>query len=211
MNYDIWGSWSPAVGSNAPLNDTCAPSQYQQGSAVSAVQAWTSAGLPKDQLVLGVAAYGHSFLVNKSAALTEQGEMTAYPQFEPEQPKGDSSDDQPGVDVCGAKTGPGGTFNFWGLVEGKFLDEKGQPLHGIYYRYDECSQTVRTRHSHSLSAVGLTQDICLISRTFTTRPRKSWFRLTMGSRSKPRESSSKTTVYEDGRCGRLLGTITTFS
>jgi len=144
MNYDIWGSWSPAVGPNAALNDTCAPPQYQQGSAVSAVQAWTSAGLPRNKLVLGVASYGHSFLVNESVALTEQGEISAYPRFEPTQPRGDSADGQPGIDVCGAKTGWGGIFNFWGLVEGKFLDANGLPLQGIHYRYDECSQTVRT-------------------------------------------------------------------
>ena len=144
MNYDIWGSWSPGVGPNAALNDTCAPPQYQQGSAVSAVRSWTSAGLPRNQLVLGVPAYGHSFLVNKSVALTEQGEIAAYPRFEPTQPRGDSADGAPGVDVCGAETGWGGAFNFWGLVEGKFLDGKGLPLQGIHYRYDECSQTVRT-------------------------------------------------------------------
>ena len=60
---------------------------------MSAVQAWTSAGLPKNQLALGVCSYGHSFLVNKSVALTEQGEITVYPPFEPELPEGDSSDD----------------------------------------------------------------------------------------------------------------------
>ena len=149
MNYDVWGSWSPAVGPNAPLNDTCAPPQYQQGSAVGAVQAWTSAGLPRNQLVLGVGSYGHSFLVKESVALTQQREIAAYPQFEPEQPRGDSSDDQPGVDVCGAATSWGGVFNFWGLVEGKFLGENGQPLQGIHYRYDECSQTVRSGHVYT--------------------------------------------------------------
>lgn len=48
MNYDIWGSWSSTVGPNAPLNDSCAPTQ--DGSAVSAVKAWTSAGFPADQV-----------------------------------------------------------------------------------------------------------------------------------------------------------------
>jgi chitinase len=66
-----------------------------------------SAGLPRNQLVLGVASCGHLFLVNESVALTEQGEISAYPQFKPTQPRGDSADDQPGVDVCGAVTGWG--------------------------------------------------------------------------------------------------------
>lgn len=154
MNYDLWGSWSSAVGPNAPLNDTCASSQNQQGSSVSAVQAWTSAGLPRNQLVLGVASYGHSFLVKESVALTAQGEVTAYPHFEPEQPRGDSTDDGPGVDVCGEETGWGGVFNFRGLVEGRFLDMNGQPLQGIHYRYDGCSQTVRPGHVLLLAGGG---------------------------------------------------------
>ena len=143
MNYDIWGSWSKYVGPNAPLNDTCVDPQYQGGSAVSAIQAWTKAGLPKDQLVLGVPAYGHSYSVKKSDALTPNGDIAPYPPFGPDQPKGDRSDDKPGTDVCGAQTGYAGVYNFWGLVEEKFLDDNGQPLQGIYYRYDDCSQTVR--------------------------------------------------------------------
>jgi len=161
MNYDIWGSWSPAVGPNSPLNDTCAPPQYQQGSAVSAVKAWTDAGLPKNKFVLGVAAYGHSFTVNESVALTTQGEMNAFPPFEPGKPKGDSASDEPGVDVCGVQTTWGDTFNFWGLIEGKFLDEEGQPLQGIHYRYDECSQTVRSGRDRLLPTMGLMQNVRL--------------------------------------------------
>ncbi|KIK75153.1 glycoside hydrolase family 18 protein, partial [Paxillus rubicundulus Ve08.2h10] len=61
MNYDVFGPWSAAVGPNAPLNDTCAPPDDQVGSAVTAVKAWTAAGMPLNKIVLGVAAYGHSF------------------------------------------------------------------------------------------------------------------------------------------------------
>ena len=210
MNYDVWGSWSPAVGPNAPLNDTCAPPQYQQSSGVSAVRAWTNAGLPKNQLVLGVPSYGHSFLVDPSVALTAQGDITAYPQFKPEQPRGDSSDDEPGVDVCGAQTGQGGVFNFWGLVEGGFLDKRGKPIQGIHYRYDECSQTVRSVNNRCSLTSGLMQNIRSISPTFTTPPHKSWFRLMTRNPLEPRENSSKTLVCEDMRCGKLLGTIGIF-
>ena len=192
MNYDIWGSWSSAVGPNAPLNDTCAAPANQQGSAVSAVQAWTDAGLPKDQLVLGVAAYGHSFLVNKTVALTGQGELAAYPPFEHVQPMGDSSDG-PSVDACGVSSPNTGIYNFWGM-NGTFLDEHGHPLSGIYYRYDNCSQTVRTWRGRFLSAEGLTGRLCVISRMSTTKPRKSWFRLMMGGRLRPKDSLSQTSV-----------------
>src|SRR6266850_274670 len=93
MNYDIWGSWSPTVGPNAPLDDSCAPSQ--QGSAKSAVKAWTD------------------------------------------------------VDVCGNPNVVGGVFNFWGLVEGGFLTENGIAASGIDYKFDNCSQTVRSTCSMS--------------------------------------------------------------
>lgn len=141
MNYDVWGSWSTAVGPNAPLNDACAPAQYQQGSAVSAIKKWTSAGLPIKQLALGVAAYGRSFSVEKSVALDSKGRIASYPKFESKQPKGDSTDSSSDVDVCGVKSGYGGAFNFWGLVEGKFLGRDGKPLQGIHYRFDKCSKT----------------------------------------------------------------------
>jgi chitinase len=48
MNYDIWGSWSTGIGPNAPLDDSCAPTQA--GSAKSAVAAWTGAKFPANQV-----------------------------------------------------------------------------------------------------------------------------------------------------------------
>ena len=50
MNYDVYGSWSTAAGPNAPLNDSCAPSSDQDGSAVSALKAWTSAKFPAEKV-----------------------------------------------------------------------------------------------------------------------------------------------------------------
>lgn len=48
MNYDVWGSWSPTAGPNAPLYDSCAPAQ--DGSAQSGVTAWTAAKFPANQV-----------------------------------------------------------------------------------------------------------------------------------------------------------------
>ncbi|KAH7889046.1 glycoside hydrolase family 18 protein [Phlebopus sp. FC_14] len=147
MNYDVWGSWSPAVGPNAPLDDSCAPPGYQQGSAVSAVDAWTAAGIPAHQIVLGVASYGHSFSVSPADAFVAGGsgpgvELASYPPFNAtNQPLGDAWDDTGSVDACGVYEGPGGDWDFWGLVGGGFLTAQGNPADGIYYRYDNCSQT----------------------------------------------------------------------
>jgi len=96
MAYDIWGSWSKSVGPNAPLNDSCAPTQA--GSATSAVTAWTNAKFPADQIVLGVPAYGHSFFVDEASAVNAQGQLVAYPPFDAsKQPSGDKDDGKAGV------------------------------------------------------------------------------------------------------------------
>lgn len=84
MNYDAWGcksflkirhvhpflidsvhhcillfAASPNPGPNAPLNDACRNSTQPAANAQAAVKAWTSAGFPASQLVLGVPSYGY--------------------------------------------------------------------------------------------------------------------------------------------------------
>jgi chitinase len=143
MNYDIWGSWSSTVGPNAPLDDSCAPSQ--QGSAMSAVKAWTSANFPINKIILGVASYGHSFHVNQADALDASGNIKLYAQFDKtQQPAGDSWDSTAsGVDACGNTNTVGGVFDFWGMIEGGYLTKDGKAASGIDYTFDNCSKTVR--------------------------------------------------------------------
>ena len=147
MNYDIWGSWDSTVGPNAPLDDSCATTQ--EGSAMSAVKAWTSAGFPANKIILGVASYGHSFHVNRSDALDASGNIELYAPFDKsQQPAGDKWDSTAsGVDVCGNPNTVGGVFDFWGLIEGGFLTENGAVASGIDYTFDNCSKTVRIIHT----------------------------------------------------------------
>ncbi|KAI0340359.1 glycoside hydrolase [Trametopsis cervina] len=158
MNYDVWGSWSDAVGPNAPLDDTCAPAADQQGSAVSAVKAWTAAGFPAKQIVLGVAGYGHSFDVPSTTAFSVSAAVNssvqpfgtkaiaAYPAFDKNnQPAGDNRDvdSPPGVDSCG-NSFPGGfsgIFNLAGMIQQGILDQNGTAVAGMGFRFDSCSQT----------------------------------------------------------------------
>ena len=108
MNYDIWGSWSSSVGPNAPLADACAPAADQQGSAMSAVAAWTSAGFPKKKILLGVSGYGHGFSVPSTAAF-QNNSLAPYPPFnKTNQPEGDSWAGAAGPDVCGVQQPAGG-------------------------------------------------------------------------------------------------------
>ncbi|KAG2127499.1 glycoside hydrolase family 18 protein [Suillus clintonianus] len=146
MNYAIWGPWSPTVGPNAPLDDTCLAAGKREGSAVSAVKAWSDAGIPANQIVLGVPTYGHSYSVSPSDAFaSDKKTLAAYPAFNASnQPLGDAWDNSTagGYDACGVYgSGSGGTFNFRGLMDGGFLTAKGKPADGIHYRYDSCSQT----------------------------------------------------------------------
>jgi chitinase len=144
MNYDIYGLWSATVGPNAPLNDSCAPATDQDGSAVSAVNAWTAAGFPSNQIILGVASYGHSSYVNQSSAIDASGNIQLYAQFDHSQtPPGDSWDSTAGgTDECGNPNVVGGIFDFWGLIDNGFLTSNGTAASGIDYTFDNCSQTV---------------------------------------------------------------------
>jgi len=143
MNYDVWGSWSPTVGPNAPLNDSCAPTADQQGSAVSAINNWSKAGFPTTKMILGVPSYGHSFHVNQSSALDASGNIQLYAPFnKSEQPAGDKWDSTAGgTDQCGNPNVVGGVFELWGLIEAGFLTSNGTAASGINYIFDNCSQT----------------------------------------------------------------------
>ncbi|KAJ7930118.1 glycoside hydrolase family 18 protein [Mycena leptocephala] len=144
MVYDINGPWSDAVGPNAPFKDSCAPAEFQSGAAVSAVSAWHAAGMPLDQIVLGVASYGHSFSVAKSDAF-KKGSTTKLALYSPFNasiaPAGDAWDDQAGVDECGNFESQGGVINFWGLIQQGYLNANGTPKDGVPYLFDDCTQT----------------------------------------------------------------------
>ncbi|KAG8759170.1 hypothetical protein FRC12_009832, partial [Ceratobasidium sp. 428] len=149
MNYAAWGPWSTSVGPKAPLNDTCvANATNRLGSAVSAVKAWASAGIPVDQLVLGVPTVGQGYSVSPSDAFTANGTLGVYVPFNKTfTPRGDAWDEvlAPGtLDVCGKpEVLVSGSWDFWGLVAEGFLNENGaaNTATGIAYRYDKCSQT----------------------------------------------------------------------
>jgi chitinase len=146
MNYDVWGSWSATAGPNAPLNDSCAPPAMQQGSAVSAVKAWTGAGFPANQIVLGVPAYAHSFSVSQSAA-APNGSLALYPTFNNAmQPAGEGETaNTTSTDECGnTVSGYSGVWNFEGLISSGFLQNNNgtvNPGPGMMYTFDNCSQT----------------------------------------------------------------------
>ncbi len=151
MNYDIWRPVSDSVGPNAPLDDSCAPTQA--GSAMSAIKAWTNAGFPAHKIILGVPSYGHSYHVDWCTAYDSSGKIHPYVPFNKTlQPAGDKWDSPGGgVDECGNPNVVGGIFNFWGLIDGGFLTAEGTAAQGIDYDFDQCSQTVSRPKGRSKS------------------------------------------------------------
>lgn len=177
MNYDLWGPWSPTVGPNAPLDDACAASNNQVGSATSAVKKWVKAGIPSNQLVLGVPGYGHSFRVRKANAFKPGSSMALapYPKFDASAPPvGDSWDDPAGIDVCGVQQSQGGVVNYWGLIENGYLNRDGSVRAGIAHVLDTCSQTVRLHIPPTSNSADFS-----LSLTSITQPRRSWYPMTM--------------------------------
>lgn len=144
MDYDIRSNPTFGAGPSSPLNDSCAPMSARFGSAVSAVDAWAAAGIPKNQILLGVPAYGHSYVVPPTQISSPNVTHLSYPPFDLSlEQVGDSWSGNGGLDVCGDVKGPDGTYTYWGLMQQNFLNTNGSVKDGIEYRFDGCSMTVR--------------------------------------------------------------------
>ena len=189
MNYDLKSNPAVGAGPNSPLNDTCAPTGAQLGSAISAIDAWTAAGMPHNQILLGVPAYGHSYVVPPIQLTSPNVTRLSYPPFNLslEHP-GDSWDGPGGLDVCGINQGPAGVYTYWGLMQQGFLNQDGSVKNGIYYRFDECSMTVCAFRKPIYKNSCLNFAI-LVSLIFTTQAHTLTFLMTMLNLLLPRAAS----------------------
>ena len=143
MNYDLPSNPTIGAGPSSPLNASCAPAGARFGSAISGIDAWSAAGIPYNQIVLGVPAYGHSYVVPPTQITSQSVKELSYPPFNLSlELIGDSWDSPGGLDVCGNMEGPGGIYTYWGLMQQGFLNGDGSVKDGIEYRFDGCSMTV---------------------------------------------------------------------
>ncbi|KAJ2721829.1 hypothetical protein GGI07_003712 [Coemansia sp. Benny D115] len=135
MQYDINGGWNTETGPNAPFN-------YEKGkglqaSFVSAIDAWTSAGWPANQLTAGIGFYGRSTIASV--------DMTKDPtnQYQPQQsvvPLGDS-EDAPWYDACAGSTANSGTWMWRHLRDQGVLTSPTTPAAPWVRQWDPISQT----------------------------------------------------------------------
>lgn len=162
MGYDVYGAtFSKVAGPNAPLDDSCAPTDQQTGSVTSALKQWTAAGFSSNQIMLGVASYGHGFRVPNSSIGNDSQKLAQFPSLSEDQTilgTAEAPGDYgmsfcfifclqlscfPGqLDICGNTTGPGGVFEYGDMVKRGIIDSKGNGVDGLLFQYDECSQTV---------------------------------------------------------------------
>jgi chitinase len=87
MSYDTWGS-SSTPGPNSPLANLCGNSSQPIASAAGGVKAWTSAGMPRSKIVLGLPMYGYintssrkSLIQRRSSKLTSGDGTTGSGQI----------------------------------------------------------------------------------------------------------------------------------
>ncbi|KIY46086.1 glycoside hydrolase family 18 protein, partial [Fistulina hepatica ATCC 64428] len=128
MAYDIFTTSSATVGPNAPFQDECAASDDQVGSVVSASDVWVDAGFPASQILLGVPSYGYAFVVSEEDAYNADGLLAEYPSFDASATPGGASDDD-------------GYYDFSGMIKDALLDEAGEVMSNVSYRFDNCSHT----------------------------------------------------------------------
>jgi len=141
MAYDVHGGFTKTTGPNAPIRGECADPENQL-SVESAIEVYLKQGFKPEQLSLGIPGSAKTWTLAQPE-LTPRivGNYTSYYyQKFTEIPAGGKYDDRPGVDVCGQKTGNGGTWLARELIENGFLSEderKGGK--GFTRYYDECS------------------------------------------------------------------------
>ncbi|KAF9030113.1 glycoside hydrolase [Hymenopellis radicata] len=144
MAYDVFGPWSKGqTGPNAPLQgDECMKSALPEPlivTADSAVKMWTEANMPPDQIVLGIAAYGHSYSGLKGSLDNSNKGITKYPQFN-STPLGYPDAEGP-KDPCGDPQPHSGVFTFEGLKNAGYLDRDGNAMKNVTYEFDNCTRT----------------------------------------------------------------------
>ena len=133
QGYDVNGNWNEDAGPNAPLYFKDQSDGIDSVSADSAVKAWTGAGIPAEQLYLGVPFYGRIAQVQKKVTPT----TGMYQPISGKQIKGDNYDEK-SADPC-----PNAVSSFSGSYQWRSIESQGIATNssGWETSWDEASQT----------------------------------------------------------------------
>ncbi|KAJ2122150.1 hypothetical protein IW147_003654 [Coemansia sp. RSA 720] len=135
MQYDINGAWLEVSGPNAPLN--FAPNLGTQFSFASAIDAWTGAGWPAEQLTAGMAFYGRATTMTVDMTLDEGNMYQAQTKVIP---KGDS-EDATWADVCDKKDGMSGQWQYKHLRDQGVLTDPSTAAAPMVRTWDNATMT----------------------------------------------------------------------
>lgn len=181
--YDLTGYWAEKTGANAPLRGGSADSSVEQ-----AVEAWHSAGIPYDRIVVGVPFYGYTGLTTKP--VTKHAMQVPINHSKP-QIKGDKYDAEEADPCPGAKASYSGEFQWRAIQEEGILHNKNgwksywDASTETPYAYNAAKkQFVTFDDPHSLSAKAkyakelnlqgiMLWSLDMVSSTYTQRPEKS--------------------------------------
>ena len=131
-------SASSNPGPNAPLDDACKNSTQPAANAAAAINAWTAAGIPPRQLVLGVPSYGYVSRSNATRLRQRDQNMPSPPPPPPTPPY---------VGVLTEEGGDSGPVQFRELVgQGVLCKDPNRPggylgCGGFTREWDACSST----------------------------------------------------------------------
>ncbi|KAJ2482222.1 hypothetical protein IWW56_001243 [Coemansia sp. RSA 2131] len=135
MAYDINGPWNQETGPNAPFNYEA--SKGTPLSFVSAIDAWTNAGWPANQLVAGLGFYGRSTRAQNDM---RRDSMNQYQPQLHDVPLGDS-EDAPWYDKCAQITSASGTWQWKHLRDQGVLTSPNAAAAPWVRQWDSVSQT----------------------------------------------------------------------
>lgn len=144
MAYDMAGPWSSTTAPASAISSACSPTPGDS-SIETGLQTMLAQGFKDEQITLGIPAYARSFELQSPKLLkrTVRGIDTYYYQNKTSRAlPGGSTDDQPGLDICGNQGTYGGIWLVKELQEKKYISE--DLLHGLngFKRYfDKCSGT----------------------------------------------------------------------
>ncbi|KAI9303931.1 glycoside hydrolase superfamily [Cunninghamella echinulata] len=141
MAYDLRGQWDKFTGANSPM--------VGQGITVTnAMEAWHAAGIPRQQLVLGVPFYGYTVRTHAKAKYSTSMNYPLHPSRL--QIQGDQYDSAEMEPCANAKPTYSGEYQWRSIVQDGILNNKAG-WHSIWDRTSKTPYSINLRQKKFLT------------------------------------------------------------